>query len=1095
MASESAPRDADAIEGHHLEWSQIGSTTQDLQISMESLYWTGVKRDVLDIIHTLRTWRGEEYSQVSLKEDQLCYGSKIPFAHLGLETFLGRSTDLKSTKMQSARDSIKSTMRTAASRGSYPKFERIAHTLLQAAAFLDVDKLVEHRPPLEKLEIWSRPRVPQLQPGNEDHPKFTPLYCTSCTEIIRGSHFRCLRGCVSTANTTQAISELLPPQILHAVLVYCETCTRAEVHPRSHMRKYQKHCVIKDSVDSFQGQVLCDCTSSRLTKASLFPFTDSQRKLHHPECGLLKVMPSFIKARLSDILRNNVGFSSGPVAKERTNAIKSLSNQLLKPIVCPVLDKIPFGNVHVGLMFGPLIIENGVPDSNSGARITIRDPLALASSNRRQDKQQEIISLSPEKIVYSTHVVNTRPRRVKAFMKQVVGGAFCEIRDVALEHEIITALAQESEACIYEPMKRQQYDDEKLEKAATRIVEMLRRLFQDKVRFYLETIVRRLCDTRIPLKWDVRTNHCQNFCESILNYEAFGSFMPTKEGCHDCPPPDPLYLVSFVCQPGSYRPIMVRPKSKKVAPNGLTEEYLFRFYKHGNHDDSDIIDTLMNYWHDWGAFGGTIFSQQNLFPWDCTEACRMGGDKGEIVIKCNDCSVMKHVWAFPFDSWSLVQLHMSRDRSFYEPEHEDQENLSDADWMRNRLDVLDALQALNAVAAAIFHTTEFRKSCRWIKPQAQEHLTERKDPSNAKRSLRRDRARLAGIFRAQPESHYFEQGKYHDCSLAPWGDLVRKDQVALYTKLRDFRADELSDVRDLYKKPIPKMAGSSPDPPDPVIPTTSKFHENKTETVINKNYGHSNNPWRDAMNLPYSPNKPENRALVLLPAMEHSFYAQGEDTDNQDRRRRSDDFSSSGKSWERLDPGMSWIINLDISWLSKATEAKEDALWKSLGVDFDDWYSEADISGINDDDEDSGDEDRDENDEDEGEESGDTTQGTHSDLCNCALQQLAEEQALTRAAELKAAQLAQLERQRAAQAAKEQIPVTPRVSSLRRLKNMFKSSNTKYEEQYQTTRVKGARFQLTEERAITSTVTTRATSSVVYNPKPKAVNPPQMLLN
>jgi hypothetical protein len=34
---------------------------QDLRVLMRDLYCTGAKRDVFDIIRTLRTWRGEDH--------------------------------------------------------------------------------------------------------------------------------------------------------------------------------------------------------------------------------------------------------------------------------------------------------------------------------------------------------------------------------------------------------------------------------------------------------------------------------------------------------------------------------------------------------------------------------------------------------------------------------------------------------------------------------------------------------------------------------------------------------------------------------------------------------------------------------------------------------------------------------------------------------------------------------------------------------------------------------------------------------------------------------------------------------------------------
>jgi hypothetical protein len=48
-------------------------------------------------------------------------------------------------------------------------------------------------------------------------------------------------------------------------------------------------------------------------------------------------------------------------------------------------------------------------------------------------------------------------------------------------------------------------------------------------------------------------------------------------------------------------------------PNGLIEESLLKC-RYGRHDNADVIDTLHEYWHDWGAFGGTLDPHQPLFP-------------------------------------------------------------------------------------------------------------------------------------------------------------------------------------------------------------------------------------------------------------------------------------------------------------------------------------------------------------------------------------------------------------------------------------------------------------------------------------------------
>jgi hypothetical protein len=310
-------------------------------------------------------------------------------------------------------------------------------------------------------------------------------------------------------------------------------------------------------------------------------------------------------------------------------------------------------------------------------------------------------------------------------------------------------------------------------------------LLGDRVVRYFDVIASKLFDPKIELTHNYFTNNCQQFCARILDFRTFGSFLATTPACRSHIPKNPLYLVSFVCPPGSYdSPRRIRPRTKNQAPNGLTEEYILRFRCHGHHDESDHIDTLREYWNDWGAFGGPLYKHQDLFPWDCTEAYRKGEAGSNI--KCNDCTITKHIWSYPFDAWSIAQLHIYREKSLYSPPHSSGNKvLTDAEWMRNRLDVLSALKALTIVTVSMAKTTSFRTSCRWNRERRA--LT----PDTA---TRLDRIKLSGIYRAQPYSHSFEQTKYHDCTLAAWALLSRQDQIKEYEKLRDYRAEELTEI-------------------------------------------------------------------------------------------------------------------------------------------------------------------------------------------------------------------------------------------------------------------------------------------------------------
>jgi hypothetical protein len=457
------------------------------------------------------------------------------------------------------------------------------------------------------------------------------------------------------------------------------------------------------------------------------------------------------------------------------------------------------------LMVGTIVIENGVRKydaflqlpffyfrltlqrSMAGARITIREPPQFTMSTAVRDEENPMMCVSPKRDIFQCYNRTEGPRRIKACLKQVVGVAFTGLSsgDASKELDIINSLVNGSRKCAFDPQKTQAYHERKIVFAVSQVVSKLRVLIADKVQRYFEALSSSLVNPNIKLAHDNASNNCQQFCANILNFRTFGSFFATTPACRIHVPKEPLYLVSFVCPPGSYdAPRRIRPGSKGQAPNGLTEEYLLRFRIYGHHDDSDQIDTLREYWNDWGAFGGTLYKNQDLFPWDCTEAYRKG-EEGSI-IKCNNCFITSHIWSHPFDAWSIVQLHSFRDQSLYPPPpRSGNKTLTESEWMRNRLDILSALRALTLVTVAMAKTASFRATCRWNRERRA--LT----PDTASTL---DRLKLSGIHRAQPFSHSFELPKYHDCTLAPWALSSRKVQIKEYEKLRDFRAEELDEI-------------------------------------------------------------------------------------------------------------------------------------------------------------------------------------------------------------------------------------------------------------------------------------------------------------
>jgi hypothetical protein len=159
-----------------------------------------------------------------------------------------------------------------------------------------------------------------------------------------------------------------------------------------------------------------------------------------------------------------------------------------------------------------------------------------------------------------------------------------------------------------------------------------------------------------------------------------------------------------------------------------------------------------------------------------------------------------------------------RDRRFYTSNGRETAVLSDTEWADNRFTALQALQTLSRVAVAMTKSSTFQEECRWTftSPAIDFPYLRNRGPktrfASGTRVLKKpyrisetdlakteaqgftDRAKLAGILRAQPAAHVFEHRKFHDCTLAIWADLVYEDQVAAYKKLRDYRARDAKGV-------------------------------------------------------------------------------------------------------------------------------------------------------------------------------------------------------------------------------------------------------------------------------------------------------------
>ena len=59
-----------------LDWTSIPNSQHALLQELKHLYWNGVRRELIDVIFTLKTWHHEDFAQVDLSDetDQEIYG-------------------------------------------------------------------------------------------------------------------------------------------------------------------------------------------------------------------------------------------------------------------------------------------------------------------------------------------------------------------------------------------------------------------------------------------------------------------------------------------------------------------------------------------------------------------------------------------------------------------------------------------------------------------------------------------------------------------------------------------------------------------------------------------------------------------------------------------------------------------------------------------------------------------------------------------------------------------------------------------------------------------------------------------------------------
>ncbi|RDW78984.1 uncharacterized protein DSM5745_05836 [Aspergillus mulundensis] len=404
----------------------------------------------------------------------------------------------------------------------------------------------------------------------------------------------------------------------------------------------------------------------------------------------------------------------------------------------------PAGNAHCALMFGPLLIENGMTIHPGGALISTRTLPSLGRHSPREVKEylrpenykiiqgcdvfcNDVYSVSPDRRIYEA-TKRVKDRRFLCSRKQLSGGLFTDYNHSrpgwkAAEDAIIgfflriAAIWRRSKL----PVGHEGENRSLLQDCADQLTATMQSLFSAEIEPHLALLAQKL-GKKQKLAYSRTSNNCQDFCNGLLNYDSyyyrmFDSVYPfipvdlspeiekkADDGCLS-------YLQSFV-KPLKY-PV---PGSSQRAMLGSA----VTMYSSYAQNDADLIDHVYSVRfgrdHTDGfslgfnlskGIGGDeyLLKDEEMSCSDRFAASNLPSNKGQA------CSLADHLLDCPVDNLSVIQTHLHRRIKYYiDRDTEDfMTNLPPSAWIRNRLQILRRLKLLHDFLAEI--AAHFQVAC------------------------------------------------------------------------------------------------------------------------------------------------------------------------------------------------------------------------------------------------------------------------------------------------------------------------------------------------------------------------------------------------
>ena len=296
------------VEQDRIQWQQAGTTEADLVDQLLEIYWEALEAELGDGILSLQWILQTRKSHPSANIGPANITDRVPL-RLGPPMWSWNPLGLELAEI--VEHCVPEAMEYAREQQDQVDEFLLARYILCGLGLLDIDEIVEYRPPLIPSQNGP-PRFSARRVGESETIEISIMSCDACNKPLRGMAWSCRAGCTSLQTGQDDIS---------TDFMVCMPCYHKGEHPHQHLVQCPQSYAIPPSL---QAELSSD------------NFWELRREIQRQQSAV-------------DVKQD----------RAEQGYFKSSLIQTITPISRALF---PLGNIHGSIMFGPLIFEIGVPE-------------------------------------------------------------------------------------------------------------------------------------------------------------------------------------------------------------------------------------------------------------------------------------------------------------------------------------------------------------------------------------------------------------------------------------------------------------------------------------------------------------------------------------------------------------------------------------------------------------------------------------------------------------------------------------------------------------------------------------------------------------